>query len=129
MSYDAQARSAAATLARKGAPFVFTKKAVSTRDPVNQTSTGTTKTAQTVYAVILPATESRDMTFDDRALVRTSQRLFYIAGLQSDGSALAFPIEDGVTVVAQGKTWALKGVSVLGPDGQAPVLHIAGATT
>lgn len=127
MTYDRQAASALRMLMRKGVTVPLSRVVPGTKDAVNQTSTPAATATQSIVVVILPASVSRDMDFDARAMVRKNQRLLYIAGRKSDGSALDFEPENAQTVVFENATWTLGSVSRLGPDGGAPVLFTAEA--
>lgn len=122
MSYELQAVGALQLLKRKGVALLMKRTSGQTHDPVAQTTTGTATVEQSIQAAILPASESRDLSFEERALVRRNRRKLYVAGKAPDGTALAFEPDLGNTVEFEGSTWKMGPSSRLAPDGGAPVL-------
>jgi hypothetical protein len=124
MPYTAQQASALRTILRKGVQTTLSRIVPAAIDEMRDVATGGGPQSQAIVAVVLPASESRDMTPDAKSDVRQNRRRVMIAGLAPDGSALAWDPSTEKrqqTLVAEGATWIVDALSRLAPDGGAAI--------
>lgn len=125
MPYTAQQASALRTIQRKGVQTTLTRVVPAAIDETRDVATGGGSQAQVVVAVVLPMTESRDMSADDRSDVRKNRRRVMIAGVAPNGAPLAWdPSAEKTqqTIGLEGATWIVDSLSRLAPDGGSAIL-------
>lgn len=125
-TYLAKARSAYATIAKKGTTVTVVRTTAPTYDALTDTESGGGETEFNTVGVILPPTTQTEQTYAEQfqsgSLVRSDVRKVLLAALKT-GTLEPFNISEEDTLKFAGHEWSILGWNSLNPDEDIAIMH------